>query len=211
MNKNLLVFPGSTDPNIREYSKRYDLIISEAKKRGYNNIQVLNWTGQKSSKNTGTFSMQSALVDAIPIIEEYNELKNDFNIIAFSWGCSIAVRTVQYFPKLEFLNKIILWGITPYWKEYEVIEYEKHDAYKYSGCIVDDDYFKHQVPIEYLLNNYKGKIKLKIGVGCNDSDYSFLKYVESIVEKQFISFHYIKNVSHVVTSFDTEYIDFMFN
>ncbi len=215
MEKNLLLFSGSTDPTMGEYPKRYDLIISEAKERGYNYVQLLNWTGQKSSNTKGAFSMQNALIDAIPIIEEYNELKHSFDIIAFSWGCGIALRSLQFLAQLKYLNKIILWGITPYWKEHEVMEINKHrsmiDAYNYCGCIVDDDYFKHQVPVEYLLRNYNRKIQLKIGAGCKDGDNNFLKYVESIVENPLISFCYLKNTEHVVSLFDKEYINFMFN
>jgi hypothetical protein len=215
MKKNLLLFSGSTDPTIGEYSKRYDLIITEAKKRGYNDPKLLKWTGQKSSNMKGAFSMKNALIDAIPVIEEYNELKNSFDIIAFSWGCGIALRSLQFLVELKYLKKIILWGITPYWREYEVMELNKYssliDAYNYCGCIVDDDYFKHQIPVECLLRNYNRKIQLKIGAGCKDSDNNFLKYVEGIVENQFITFCYLKNTGHVVTSFDKDYINFMFN
>ncbi|MCD4794492.1 MAG: hypothetical protein K8R54_14745 [Bacteroidales bacterium] len=215
MEKNLLLFSGSSDPTMGEYPKRYDLIISEAKERGYNYVQLLNWIGQKSSNTKGVFSMQNALIDAIPTIQKYNELKHSFDIIAFSWGCGVALRSLQSFEHLKYLNKIILWGITPYWKEYEVMEINKYkstiDAYNYCGCIVDNDYFKHQVPVEYLLHNYNRKTQLKIGAGCKGGDNIFLKYVENIIENPLISFYYLKNIGHVVTSFDKDYINFMFN
>ncbi len=215
MKKNLLLFSGSTDPTLGEYPKRYNLIISEAKKRGYNHVQLLNWTGQKSSNNKGAFSMQNALIDAIPIIEKYNELKNDFNIIAFSWGCGIALRSLQILKQCDKLSRIILWGIIPYWEEYEAIVINKNksilDAYNSAGCFVDDNYFKYQIPIEYLLRTYNMKIPLKIGIGLMDKNVAFLEYIDKILDNQYIKCFINKKLDHVVLSVNEEYLNFMFN
>lgn len=216
MKRNLLIFPGSTDLSIGRYEDRYNVVISEAKKHGYNDIHLISWTGQKSSKKEGAFSMQNALLDAIPEIEKYNGLKQNFDLIAFSWGCNIVLRSIQLMQnQLSYLNKVILWGLSPFWKEYEALEINKHDsligAYQNYGCLVDPDYLKYQIPIEYLLRSYKANILMKIGAGCLGKDFKFLEYIESIVDNDNISYHYLKKSDHLVTEPDSEYLDFLFN
>ena len=39
--KNLLIFSGSTDPDIGDYKKRYDLVIEEAYHRGYSIVNFI--------------------------------------------------------------------------------------------------------------------------------------------------------------------------
>lgn len=216
MNKNLIILSGSTDPAFEKHSKRYDLVIDQAKKHEYQEIRFLKWTGQRSSGKKGLFSMQNAMVDAVSEIEKIIELKQEFDIIAFSWGCGVALRSIQLLhKKLNLLDRVVLWGVSPFWKEYEAFEVNKHnsivDAYYYSGCIVDDNYLKYQIPIEYLIRSYNSEQILKVGAGCTSGDYSFLKYIESIVDNEKITFHYLENTDHVVAKFDHNYIEFLFN
>lgn len=215
MGKNLLVFSGSTDPDISDYRKRYDLVIEEAYHRGYLNVHFLNWTGQKSSDKKGALSMQTAVIDAITEIEKFNNLVNPFDLIAFSWGCGVALRSLQLMSdQIKYLDSIALWGICPYWVEYEAMEINKHQsigyAYNFAGCIVDQNYLNYQIPIEYLLHSYSIDKKLKIGAGSEKGDNCFLKYIESIMSGKNVSFHYLDDLAHVVTEPNVDYFDFLF-
>lgn len=216
MEKNLLIFSGSTDPEIDKYKKRYDLVISEAKKRGYDKIKLVGWTGQKSSNSKGTFSMQNAVIDAIIEVEKFNKLGRCFDLIAFSWGCGVALRSMQLLQdKMNYLDRIILWGVSPFWIEYEAMEVNKHqsitNAYIHAGCIVDKEYLTHQIPIEFLLHAYRSDKKLKVGAGSENGDSNFLKYIESIVSNKNISFHYFDNLDHSVKEPNDYYFNFLFN
>lgn len=216
MKKNLLIFTGSTDPGIDIYKKRYDLVINEAKTRGYTNIQLVSWNGQMSSGKKGVLSMQNSVVDAIFEIEKFDKLDIFFDLIAFSWGCGVALRSLQLMHyKTKYLGTIALWEPSPYWKEYEIMEVNKYNsinsAYDLVHCIVDNDYLAHQVPIEYLLHSYTSQIKLKIGCSTKVDDYFFLKYIESIVCNQNVSYHYLNGLDHVVVEPNEDYFNFLFN
>lgn len=213
--KNLLIFSGSTDPDIGDYKKRYDLVIEEAYHRGYSIVNFVNWTGQKSSGKRGALSMQTAVVDAITEIEKFNNLLHPFDLIAFSWGCGVALRSLQLMSdQIKYLDNIALWGISPYWVEYEAMEINKHQsieyAYNFAGCIVDNNYLNYQIPIEYLLHSYNIDRKLKIGTCSEKHDNCFLNYIESIMSSKNVSFHYLDNLTHVVTEPNVDYFDFLF-
>jgi hypothetical protein len=109
MKKSLLILPGAVDPyqkdDKKDFSERYNLIIDEAKKRGYNQIKILPWIGQNSGSK-GFMNLKTGTSLLTKEISEIEKKKEHYDIIAFSWGANVYLNTLSNIKQPIYLKKL---------------------------------------------------------------------------------------------------------
>ena len=216
MCKKLLILSGAADYTYNDYNLRYDLIQSEAKERGFSDIEFISWPGQKSGVN-GILNLFTATEHLSQEILKLESKKEHYQIIAFSWGANVCLNALFNLDKIDYLKKVSLWGIDQFWALYEGFSSQdkiKKTVAKFiqKKVKLDPEFWKYQVPNEFLLQNFKHPCKIIVGFGEFDSESShdFATYLESFIENSSIQCKKIYGVGHAVTEKNNEYLDCLF-
>jgi hypothetical protein len=212
----LLVLSGAADPTALRSQGRYKLVVEEALRRGYEAPQVVAWIGQDSAGG-GSMNLTTASSQLAKLIKELESKGSSYDVVAFSWGCSVYLNTLSQMDAPEHLRNTVLWGIDEYWRMSEYFLTEEstralQEMFRDAGTTISSDFFTHQVSNEVLLKNYPHSNPIRIGFGENDSESppAFAAYIESFVSKHNITYRIVPGVGHFVANRDREYIDCLF-
>ena len=220
MKKSLLILPGAVDPfhkdGKKDFSERYNLIIDEAKKRGYNQIKLLPWIGQNSGGN-GLMNLKTGTTLLTTEIYEREMKKEDYDIIAFSWGANVYLNTLSNIKQPAYLKRTVLWGIDEFWrmasyfstvdKAKSIIQYMNMH-----GTNIDPKFITYVIPNESMLLDYKHSNLIRIGFGEYDEESppGYAYYLQSMGLKKNIECKVIPEVGHVVTEPIDNYLNCLF-
>lgn len=217
MKQKLLVLAGAADPAADSAKGRYELLVEEALKRGYEAPLVIAWIGQKSAGG-GTMELTSATAQLTKLIATLESEGSSYDVVAFSWGASVYLNALSKMEAPRHLRNTVLWGIDEFWRfsEYFLTEESTRAITQVlgdAGANLSSDFYAHQVPNEVLLRHYPHSNAIRIGFGENDSESppAFARYLESFVERRNITYRIVPGVGHFVAEPDREYLDCLLN
>jgi hypothetical protein len=212
----LLVLSGAADPNSIGAQDRYVLVAEEALRRGYDKPQVVAWIGQDSAGG-GVMDLTSASSQLKELISVLESEESAYDVVAFSWGASVYLKTLIEIEAPKYLRNTVLWGIDEYWRfsEYFLTKESTKmikEVLRDSGANLASDFYTHQVSNETMLSHYPHSNPIRIGFGENDAESppAFAAYLESFVKKSNITYRIVPAVGHVVTDGGQEYLDCLF-
>lgn len=216
MKRKLLVLSGAADPASAGAQDRYKLVIEEAQRRGYNKPQIVAWIGQDSAGG-GVMDLTSASKQLRELIEELESEKLPYDVVAFSWGASVYLRTLSELEAPKYLGNTVLWGIDEYWRFSEYFLTDQSTkmikrSLRNLGTSLAPDFYAHQVPNETLLRYYPHSNPIRIGFGENDAESppAFAAYLETIVKKRNITYRVVPAVGHIVSDRSPDYLNCLF-
>ena len=114
-NPKLLVLAGAADPGSPRSRERYRLVREEALRRGYDEPQVVAWSGQDSAGG-GSMELDSASAHLAQVLQDLEAENAVYDVIAFSWGASVYLNTLSRMELPQGLCRTVLWGIDEYWR-----------------------------------------------------------------------------------------------
>ncbi len=154
MKQKLLVLSGAADPAAPKAQGRYKLVVEEALRRGYEAPQVIAWIGQDSAGG-GAMDLTSASSQLAKLIGALESEESSYDVVAFSWGASVYLKTLSQMEAPRHLRNTVLWGIDEFWRfsgyfltkeSTRAIKEGLRDA----GTNLSSDFYTHQVPNEAL-------------------------------------------------------------
>lgn len=180
----LVVFPGGGSPHNPKYESVYRLIKHVARDYGYTEIDVsLLWPGHERN---GVITLDGAMAVARGIIDKYEAQSEQYDILARSFGCYVALKTaLDRNPK--GLRKIILWGPPPYWLMWEMWVSDlgtNREKAAEKGLAVDTSLFPSLVPLECLLPMMRYDTVVATGDQDPYVSPAFLRYLETLVRER---------------------------
>ena len=183
----LLIFVGAGSPELSQYRDVYELLQLAAPRYGYTDVDwSLRWEGQGLQPQLCSEPLQlSTAVDkGVRKIVEFERLGTEYDIVGRSFGALVAAAcVVPRWPKN--LRKLILWGPPVYWKMYDKFVRDFEESRKYNltkGVRIESNYFSSLVPLESLVNELSGPVRLATGSRDTYCSPEFLTYVLSLRE-----------------------------
>ncbi len=180
----LIIFPGAGSPDNTAYSKVYDLLESRAPEYGYTSVDSsLRWPGHINDQGvaTGSLELKSAVSVAEEKLMKLERAREDYTILARSFGCTVSTSCVTTM-QLEKLSKLILWGPPPYALMWEMfvrdLDINAKDA-REKGVIMDEAIFPSLTPLESLLPQVPCETVVATGAEDPYVPPAFLEYLRS--------------------------------
>ena len=162
--------------------------------------------------------LSSASTQLKDLIKELESEESSYDMVAFSWGASVYLKTLSEIDASKYLRNTVLWGIDEFWRfsEYFLTDESTKmikEALQNSGTNLAPDFYAHQVPNETLLGRYPHSNPICIGFGENDAESppAFAAYLESFVKKSNITYRVVPSVGHIVSEGSPEYLDCLFD
>ena len=151
------------------------------------------------------------------LIRAYETERSLYDVVAFSWGASVYLKTLSEIEAPKYLRNTVLWGIDEFWRfsEYFLTKESTkaiNKALRDMGTNLSPDFYANQVPNEVLLRHYPHSNPIRIGFGENDAESppAFAAYLASFVKNQNITYRIVPEVGHIVTGGSQEYLDCLF-
>ena len=209
----LIIFSGAGDPNHLKYKPVYENIIDEALTRGYNDILLQGWCGQKSYHQEGFLSYNTAVVKTKQVLLEAETSNVPYDVICRSFGCSTLLKAVSEIkPKL--LRNATLWG-PPLFTSFELFKRNLENTIIEGfskGTYLDKNLYEELFPIEVLIREFSQNFKLRIAYGTKDPycTESFAFFLKNSFPNENISYHSVIGAIHEVKEKNQEYFNALF-
>jgi hypothetical protein len=207
----LVIIPGAGDP-FKTYTDVYDLIKTEAIKRGFSDVIIINFYGHYSFDGESVLNIKktiSLLVNKLQIIEEQKE---SYIILCKSYGCMPFIEILKTINiDFKFLKKVIFWAPSPYYIWYDYLKSSFNIKDYNDRCVrVDHNLFDEIYPFELSINQIPETTNFDIVItsGDLDNDYpeSFHNTLKEINNNPRIYFPArIPNLGHSVKNPNEEY------
>lgn len=177
----MVIFPGGGSPDNPTYASVYRLLERAARERNYTLVDAsLRWPGHN---HQGMLTLDGALMIAEGRIDVLDAESENYDILARSFGCIVALRlALKKQPKR--LRRIILWGPPPYWWIWEKFCRDIGDTKKElaeKGLSVDESFFPTCVPLEFMLPAILYETVVVTGDQDPNVPQAYLEYLKSIV------------------------------
>ena len=210
----LIIFPGSTDPYKKRNKKSYQILIDEAKNRGFSDVKLITYPGHHSNEIKKSLNSSVAKQVMKQTIVNAEAEKEEYIVFVRSFGCNPFLQFLfEKQDDLKFLKKCIVWGPYSYHKWFEVTDGLVTTELNEFGVKISNDFFNTIYPIEVSINKIKNSFPIIITSGTDDADYpiEFHNYLSSINRNNNIFFsNLIKGVAHVVEEKNVEYFELIF-
>jgi len=180
----LVIFPGAGSPVSPLYVNAYGLLQRAALEHGYDTVDAsLQWPGHE---NQGVLTLDGAMSRACQKIVELDANSQQYDFLARSFGCYVAVKTaLEAQPK--GLRKVILWGPPPYWLMWEMwcrdLDINCQVASK-KGVTIDQELFSSLAPLECILPMMRHETVVVSGAQDPYVSPAYLRYLESVVRER---------------------------
>lgn len=220
--KQLLILPGAGDSHHPSYTDAYDLLLTEARKRKYDDVQIQAWVGQASHEEQGYLNFADAVNDLTNTLNRYEQEKKEYDVICRSYGCSVFMESIKLL-NLTGLQRAVLWGPSGLYNYYRLfVLHEKQttaSALK-KGVKMDRRVFNTVYPFELHIKEFNEKysdsaspFRLKIATGEFDEQCSpsFVNFLENGFGKSKITYQTVPGVTHVVREYNKEYLNALFD
>lgn len=211
-----LYFPGASDPNFSLKSKQAkDLVINQAKKRGFTKIQIASYVGHTSYEATGFLSYENVLSCIKNNITQCEAKMEPYTIYTKSFSCSAVAEILYRDPNLKHLEKVIMWGCAPYHLYPEIRKFRLAEFLEggiSNGVRLNENTWNNIFPVELFVKS-DSKYNVKIGVGGHDRliDSSFFEYLRLLGHQNTnFSFELIDGLGHTPINPNNEFLDFIF-
>lgn len=210
----LIIFPGLSSPFHEDYRGIYKGICEALNYKGVE-TELLLYPGQINSSgiSNGRFSINKAINEIVPIINESLEDNIIINFLGISSGCHILSGVLDDLNISKHINKAVLWAPIPHWYNWFCFGKDRNEFNLGKGTLFIDsflEYYKELVPLEFSLG--RKSVKLLIGLGSKDKHVhsSYLTYLEEIHrDKPNISYHFIHECSHNPSNLDDGFSNFI--
>jgi pimeloyl-ACP methyl ester carboxylesterase len=202
MSKACVILPGAGDPASLGYIPVYDLLTKEAKKRGFEEVIVIKYPGQMSSRTPGELSLAAAVS---VVRETCFRIQGQMTLLGRSFGCFVALETARAIK--ERVEKVILWGPPPFWHVWEMLA-RNLDATNTTGLKkgvrFSGDVFAAMKPIESLLKDTRVATQVVAGTRDKAATPDFVAYLQAIVQANaFVKFApLVEGAEHEVETWD---------
>jgi len=216
ISKTLVILPGAGDRSSPGYASVYELLVEEAKKRGYSKTVVMSYPGQASCMTEGELSLTGAVRY---VIGACSEMQGPLILLGRSFGCFVALEMARSMG--ENIQEIKLWGPPPFWHTWEVLAKDvdaRNAAGQEKGVCFAENVFSTMNPIESLLKNVTVKTRVVVGTQDKVATPDFVTYLQAIVQNNaFVTFSpLVQGAGHEVTSSNDpgiveRYIDALFD
>lgn len=205
----LLIFSGGGNPSHREYKDAYDLLIENAPRYGYDEVDVsLRWPGQFSEDERAedALTFDGAVDAASNYLSKHEQEEESYDIVSRSFGTLVAARSASDNQPAK-LRKLIFWGVPPYWLFWRRwkrdLEANRELGFK-KGIRIEESFFSSLVPFEEMVTELSYPAVFATGTNDEVAQPAFLRYLESLVSKeQDVDFRVVDDAPHVVDSDST--------
>ena len=213
----LLILPGASDPTDEENKLAYDLLVDEAKKRKFDDCIVLNYYGHYSFDEYSflNIGLTSKLIEEK--IKDFEIKEEPYIIFCRCFGCMPFIEFLKSTDlNLQFLKKIIFWGVQPYFVLFKILKSEYEENVFISKKVrINKELFKEIVPFELSINDIPIDINYKIFVTSGVLDITYPEYFHTTLKEintnNKINFpDRIKNLGHVVKVANDDYFKLIF-
>ncbi len=202
----LLIIPGLATPYAKKYEAVYNLLITEAKRRSYNDIVITRFPGQADQDDQfdGVLTIKNSVDIVISAIKAFEETKSPFRIIGRSFGCQITLLATSQI-KTSWLDKIVLWGPTPSWLQWQCANDRYAEIYKDAldkgTHISSKEVFRDIQPVEIALPSVEFSTLVSTGTDDEYSPPTFITYLQALCkDKNHITFAVVEGCAHSVTT-----------
>jgi hypothetical protein len=215
MKKSLLIITGTGDANHPNYKMVYDIIKDNALKRSFDDVIIPTLFGQESHSSVEPLRLDKNSKLILAEIERLESTGKHYDVICRSYGCSVFFEMERrYKPVLEFLNRVIMWGPSPFYVYYK-FGFKQIESYsekgKLKGTILDEDLFKTMYPFELHVKEFENNFDLTIATGTLDHYCSeaFLNYLANDNKDKEITFLTLEELPHAVKVEDSAYLELL--
>lgn len=207
LKRSLLVFPGVGSPEQSKYAEVCKLMTEGAKNRGFDEIEVLYWPGQKAM-HRGELSLNYAAEIARQKLIDWDKSNREYFIHARSFGTLVACTLLNEIRDLR-LKRLILWGPPPFFILWDVFRRDFPHARltaQEKGTWLSETFFESLIPIEVLLKMIQYKVIIATGQRDKYCCPSFLDYLRDITSTNMnLKFEKaVDGTEHEVTHADKE-------
>lgn len=207
--RHFVILPGLSSPVA--YESAYRLLTEEAKARGWEPI-LQYYPGQTRDDGSvvGELSPESTLSQCAAVLKKLQGRGQPFRILGISYGCFVALATVENLSNLQGLDKVVLWGPIAHWRIWlRFGRGFRDEAVGKATTFVQDPrvFYSQMVPIEYLLTRVKCALNVCVGTRDKYVPPEFLHYLRSIcsgAENGNVSFTIVEGCSHNVSAGEGE-------
>lgn len=215
MDKKLLILPGGGDPKSTLYIEVYELITREAKKRGFEKIEVMSWPGHLSYDNTSYLSFPECCLIVKNKIIEYELDETQYSVIARSYGTGVFLKAIEN-VSIKHIRFASLWGMPSYLSFYDLFKENIISSSNNSlkkGLRINEECCNELIPYELLLKQFNNDFQLNVITGEKDkySTPGFMDFLKTVNTKSNIFYDTVSKMIHEVIEYDKDYIEAIFH